>query len=214
MRILVFGDSITQGFHDEVAGGWCNRLVSEIMRRTVESNYEYDKCIVNLGISGDTSSDLLKRIRAEIESRTLRYPTNTYDVALIAIGVNDTQYDMETKETKLSLLETKSNVEKLIEVCQSFKLKIVFLGPALVYEPRIQSMAWKLTHGYSNNLIKERGELIQQIAIASNCEYIDATNVYHGSEEAVLPDGIHPNAAGHEMIYQLIKGRLEELEII
>lgn len=214
MRILVFGDSIAQGFHDEVAGGWCNRLVAEVMKRGVESGYKYDKSVVNLGISGDTTTDLLKRVKSEAESRILKYPTDSYDVALIAIGVNDTQYDMKTLAPKFSLEETQTNLEKIITVLHSLNIKIVFLGLTNVYEPRIQPMAWKPTHGYSNNLINERTDLIEKITRNFGCEFIDMKGVYQGKEDQVMPDGIHPNAEGHSMLYGHIKASLEQLLIL
>ncbi len=212
MRVLAFGDSITQGFHDEVAGGWCNRLVVEVMKRGIESDYE--KSIINLGISGDTSADLLKRIKAEVESRILKYPSSTYDIALIAIGVNDTQYSMETKLPKISLEDTEINLKKAIDVCHGFNMRVVFVGPSPVYEPRIQPMTWKPSHGYSNTLIRERSDLIRRVATDMECDFIDTTDIYGGKEEQVLPDGIHPNASGHNMLYVHIKSCLEKLDIL
>lgn len=214
MRILVFGDSITQGFHDELEGGWCNRLIAYAMRQEVESSGEYDKSVINLGISGDTSVDLLKRVKTETEARVLKYPTASFDVALIAIGVNDTQYDMDTEIPKLSISETIENLNGVIAICEQLNLKIVFVGPAPVFESRIQPMAWKVTHGYSNALIKERAQAISDLASQKQCDYIDMEAVYEGSEEIVLPDGIHPNSDGHEMIYNHLLSHLQKLEIL
>lgn len=214
MRILVFGDSIAQGFHDEVAGGWCNRLVTEVIKRGVESGYEDERSVVNLGISGDTTFDLLKRVKTEAESRILKYPTGSYDVALVAIGVNDTQYDMETLVPKFSLKETQTNLEKVIEELQALNMKIVFVGLSSVYESRIQPMSWKPTHGYSNQIIAERNTLIQVLATQNNSTFIDMSEVFESKEETVLPDGIHPNAKGHQMMFERIKAELEKLTIL
>ena len=48
MKILFFVDSVTQGFHDELAGGWCNRLVTYVMEKDIK-NENYDKSAFNLG---------------------------------------------------------------------------------------------------------------------------------------------------------------------
>ena len=214
MRVLIFGDSITQGFHDEVAGGWCNRLVAEVMRRDVESGQQYDKSVFNLGISGDTSADLLKRIKYETESRKSKNLTYGGDVALIAIGVNDSQYHMQTLLTKLTLEETECNVHEIIQILQEQNLRVIFVGPAPVFESRIQPMAWKPTHGYSNPLIQKYSTLIQNISKKSECEFISTSDVYEGREKEVLLDGIHPSAEGHELIYNLVKASLEAKGIL
>ena len=214
MRVLVFGDSITQGFRDEVAGGWCNRLVSEVMRRDSVSDSDYNREVFNLGISGDTTADLLKRIEFEIEARILKYKTSTYDVAVLAIGVNDTQYDMKTFLPKMDLEETKQNLNKIVAILRKHNVKVVFLGSAPVYEPRIQPMAWKQTHGYSNALIKERNNLVKELADLGGDLFIDLSGVYRNQEVDVLPDGIHPNAKGHEYIYETVLTALESQSIL
>jgi lysophospholipase L1-like esterase len=70
MRILVFGDSIAYGAWD-TAGGWVDRLKSDAHRQTVASRGLRKLQIVNLGIGGDTSTKILKRVPAEIEARFL-----------------------------------------------------------------------------------------------------------------------------------------------
>lgn len=214
MRILVFGDSITQGFNDEVSGGWCNRLVVEVMRQEVSSKGEYDRSVVNLGISGDTTTDLLKRIKSETEARISKYETSTHDVVILMIGVNDTQYDMDTLQVKMDLDETKQNLLEILAILKEFNVKTVFVGAAPVYEPRIQPMTWKPTHGYSNTLISERNTLIKRVAEENSCSFVDMSGVYERQEAEVLPDGIHPNAQGHEYIYKQVARALKGENIL
>jgi lysophospholipase L1-like esterase len=54
--ICVFGDSITWGAYDPERGGWVNRLRNDLEKKEIES--------YNLGISGDTTADLLKRFNS------------------------------------------------------------------------------------------------------------------------------------------------------
>lgn len=214
MRILAFGDSITQGFHDEERGGWCNRLITEVMKRELDSEYEYNRSVINLGISGDTSADVLQRVKAEIEARVLKYPVSNYDVLLLAIGVNDSQFTMDTKENKIVVTETEKNIRKTISVAEQFCEKVVIVGIAPVVDDRIQPMAWKPTHGYSNEVISLYNEKLSSIAREGGYVFIDLSDVYEGNVNDCLPDGIHPNAHGHRLIYERVKKALEVENIL
>ena len=69
MNIFVFGDSITQGFFDTENGGWCSQLSNYVMKKVVESNFELEGMVFNLGVSGDTTKKLLDRFSLEIGVR-------------------------------------------------------------------------------------------------------------------------------------------------
>lgn len=209
MRILVFGDSITQGFHDVESGGWCNHLVQEVMRREVESDNSYNKSVINLGISGDRTDDLLKRIKPETEARVLKYPTSDYDVAVLAIGVNDSQFEIKSGENSVPVEETIRNIGSILNEIGELVQKVVLVGIAPVWDPRINPMAWKTTHAYSNEQIQRYNESLQELAKQKEMIFIDMSDVYGDKANECLPDGIHPNAEGHQLIFERVKTALE-----
>ncbi len=214
MRILVFGDSITQGFCDMSGGGWCNRLIKECFEREVVSDYQYNRTIFNLGVSGDNTSDLLKRVRAESEARILKYPPEDFDVAILAIGVNDSQYEMGTGQNRVSVAEMNKNLESIYQSISDLFKKIIIVGIAPVFDKRVQPMTWKTTHGYSNKEISRYNAVLQKFAIAHGQLFFNIQDVYQGKESVCLPDGIHPNELGHEYMYLKIKSMLEENKIL
>ena len=66
-QILIFGDSIIYGAWDR-EGGWAARLRKFLDEKTLTEEDFY--CLVyNLGISGDTTEDLLERFEFETEQR-------------------------------------------------------------------------------------------------------------------------------------------------
>ena len=66
-HVLIFGDSITYGAWDR-EGGWAKRLRSFLDEKQLsDSNIFYTT--YNLGISGENTDDLLKRIDSEIKPR-------------------------------------------------------------------------------------------------------------------------------------------------
>ena len=90
MRILFFGDSITQGFWSK-EGGWV-----EIIRKYYDGlaldDLKHNKQpeIFNLGVSGDTTKNLLARIESETKARI--WPDDPV-VIVISIGTNDDLFE-------------------------------------------------------------------------------------------------------------------------
>jgi lysophospholipase L1-like esterase len=83
MRILFFGDSITQGFWS-VDGGWVEKIRKHydgISMQDLDHNIQPE--IFNLGISGDTTRNLLRRIEGEILARKWKHDPL---IVVIAIG--------------------------------------------------------------------------------------------------------------------------------
>lgn len=60
MRVLVFGDSITQGFWD-LDGGWVARLRRTYDKQMIEGVNDDPPSLFNLGVSGDSSDDIVTR---------------------------------------------------------------------------------------------------------------------------------------------------------
>ena len=214
MRILVFGDSITQGFHDDEFGGWANRLSALAIKRGIESDYNYDVSVVNLGVSGDTTADLLKRVDSEAKARTQKYPTDKFDVALLAIGINDSKFEMESRKNSIPIEETIKNLESITSVVSEYCQKIIIVGLTPVFDERIQPMSWKPTHGYSNEVIDSYNHKIKDFANENDFLFIDTKSVYDGNEDSCLPDGLHPNAEGHRLIFERVKESLEKESIL
>ena len=61
--VLVYGDSTVQGFWD-TEGGWVQRLRSYLDKKFL-NNPDCYYPLFNLGVSGDTSKDLLERFQGE-----------------------------------------------------------------------------------------------------------------------------------------------------
>src|SRR5688500_14737658 len=112
MRVLVFGDSITQGFYD-THGGWVQRLANEYHSKTLQSmldGEDLDRQIFNLGVSGDTSHEVLKRIENEIQVRQWR---DDPMVTVIAAGINDARH--EGTSVVMDVYEFQQTYDKIID---------------------------------------------------------------------------------------------------
>ena len=194
MNILIFGDSITQGFNDDIGGGWVNRLKSY-----VESTYDGIK-VYNFGISGNTAVDLLNRIESELNKNL------NPDIIMFSIGLNDSQYFHETKKYRFTTDEFKNNLDKLYKTALAYTPKIIFLGLTNMDESKLDPIPWaKEKKSYYASARVDFDKVIQDFTNEHNLQYISMENVISLED---LPDGIHPNADGHENIFQAVKNGL------
>ena len=121
MRVLIFGDSITQGFWD-VDGGWVSRIRKQY-DQTVVNTDDYDQpTIFNLGVSGNSSDDVLARFDSETKVRA------TEELAfVIAIGVNDarTKAGVDYSDTN----RYRQNLSEILKLANQYSSKILFPPP-------------------------------------------------------------------------------------
>ncbi len=91
-NICILGDSIVYGAWDEEKHGYVNRL-----REDLKENNQVEN-IYGLGIPGETTAGLLKRIDTELKSRK----PNTI---IIGIGINDTIYIKNKQQEAINIKE-------------------------------------------------------------------------------------------------------------
>ena len=122
-QILVFGDSIVYGCWDRECG-WVNRLRMWVDQKNMQwTDFYYS--LYNLGISGNTTEDLLLRIEKEIPPRISQGET----IIIFAIGINDSQFVIKEKRFYTTPQQFKTNLKKLICVSRKFTDKIIFVEP-------------------------------------------------------------------------------------
>ncbi len=192
-RICIFGDSIAFGHSDNNRGGWCDRLKQEYFEKGEWSVY-------NLGISGNTSKNVLGRFESECK---VRFPK----VILIAIGLNDSAFDQNLGRCRVLPGDTKENLEKFIEIAQRVNSKIVFIGLTKVIDKLLVSVPWRKNLSYCNDDVKKYDAIIKEVAEENDIPYCPMFDLLNDED---LPDGLHPNSVGHQKMFERIKGFLEE----
>ncbi len=210
-RILIFGDSISWGAWDS-EGGWVNRLKDYTDNQAISEQLDKYDTIYPLGISGDNSEDLLKRFEDEFK---VRVDEDSNMVVVIAIGINDSQFDISTKENRVSVDNFRININKIIKVAKKATQQIVLIGLTPVDENLVNPMPWKSTHGYSNKQIEKYHQVIKDLAKEKSIPLIDFYNdFYQRNFKKLLSDGLHPNTEGHEIIYKKVSIKLKSLGIL
>lgn len=212
MRVLVFGDSITQGFWD-TDGGWVERIRKHYDSIQVTDLEKFDEpTIFNLGISADNSSNILNRIEPEIIARTRH---GNLPIAIIQIGVNDSSTDGSTddKSVSLPIQKYEENLRLIIKKIEPLSSKIIFVGLSACDESKTTPVFWGDFY-YTNEAIKKYENKMKAVATKYNCDFIPVFDAFieelnNGKE--FLPDGLHPNNGGHAFMSKIIMKELVPL---
>lgn len=184
MIISVFGDSIVWGAYDLELGGWVNRL-----KLHFDNKGDFITDIYNHGISGDRVAEVLERIDSEAKAVMP-------DKIILAIGINDTPIPDFPSGTGPSRF--KDLYQKLISKAKQESKSVLIIGLTNVDE-KIDG------HGYKNKEIEKLNKIIQELAQKEKIPLVDLFGSL--SDEDVM-DGLHPNAKGHQKIFEKVKNLL------
>lgn len=207
MRILFFGDSITQGFWS-VEGGWVERIRKHYDARVLQSLDFSQPAIFNVGISGDTTRSLLARIERETKARIWQ---DDPIIVVVAIGTNDCLF--EGGKQWADPEEFRANLQKIIEILQSFTEDIVLVGNPACDEARTTPVSWG-DFTYLNTELERSEKIIAEVATKNGQTYIP---IFKGFEtkldkgDDLLADGLHPNDAGHQFIADSVLPVIQKL---
>ena len=204
-RILVFGDSLVYGAWDLEKGGWVNRLRLFLDKENIKKS-EFYYSVYNLGVSGDTSKDVLKRFEIETKHR-LRDEL----VFLFGVGTNDSAWMHSKNNFWIPQMEFEENIRKLISIARKFSSKIVFVGMVGVDESRVDPILWDKDKSYKNEYIRKYDELLEKICNEEKVGYI---KLFGKISKELLEDGLHPNSEGHKKIFEAVRDFLTKNKII
>lgn len=204
MRVLVFGDSITQGFWD-IDGGWVSRLRKYYDQQMIDGKDDDPPTIFNLGVSGNSSDDVLARFENETKVRA------TEDSAfVIAIGVNDARTKASVNYSDTN--RYKQNLSEILKLAKKYTSKVLFVGLTPCVEERSNPVSWGDT-GYTNGRIKEFDNTLREFCEENQVAFVEVFEpfVKAESETELLPDSLHPNDRGHQLIADLVMPKLKQL---
>ena len=207
-QIFCFGDSIVHGNND-TQGGWASRLHRYLWSKIIDGYYFY-----NLGIPIDeTSREVANRLDNELK---VRQGSDKPNLVLFSIGTNDTEYLNDEKKHKIPKKEFEKNIRKCVKISRKYSEKIVFMDLVPVVDAKVDPIPWEPNHSYRNKYIWEYREILKNICEQEKVHFIDAYDKLLASSDYMhsLKDGVHPNDIGHEILFEIIKGYLEEKKLI
>lgn len=208
MNILVFGSSIEQGFDDTEKGGWVNRLFLEYGTRQKGQPHGDFHAVFNLGISGETSDGIVRRFKAEMIPRL-----DDENLTIFESGGNDSIRNLETGECAVPLERFKENCRTMVAEAKKYG-KVAFLGLYDSDHENMNPMPWYEGHAALAEDAAAYNEAIKKMAEEQDVLYIPVNGLFDGDFERYTYDGDHPNAEGHRLIYERVKGELEKAGIL
>lgn len=203
MHYLLFGASTTHGESDYECGGWQNHL------RKLLDTKEKGRHFYNLAIPGDTSADLLKRIKSETLVRLRNKPKKEWTI-MVSIGINDSR--LENGEPNVSLDQYQKNVSRILEITETLAHQTIWIGSQPVIEHTCNPFKKHLF--FYNERIKDYSHAAEVICNTKNVPFINLFSELENRPdlEKLSDDGLHPNKHGHLVMFEIIKQFLEKEE--
>lgn len=206
MNVLVFGDSITQGYW-AVEHGWVDLIRRHYSEKQL-ANRSYHG-IYNLGVDGDTSEHILQRIENEVRARIRDHHT-IMPVIVVQAGIND-NLPQDTDQA-VALDAYKKNLREIIAKIKLLSTEVVFVGYPSCDESKTNPVSWG-EYYYTNAKTKAHEEAMREVAEEAKAAFVpvfDEFKKHTDNDEDLLQDGLHPNDKGHQLIADIVLPRLEE----
>jgi acyl-CoA thioesterase-1 len=144
-----------------------------LVEARLRSNGHPGARVINAGISGSTSASAAQRLRWQLRSRP--------DVLVLALGANDGLRGVD-------LAATRKHLGQAIEIAQQAGVRVVLAG-------------MKLPPNYGPAYTRDFEALFPELARERDVALIPfLLEGVAARPELNLPDGIHPNARGHELV--------------
>ena len=206
-HILVFGDSTTYGAWDK-KGGWVSRIRQRLDQKNIPSNKYL--LIYNLGISGGTTTGLVKRFESETKIRLDDDPTEQ-NIFIFSGGGNDAIWLHKKKQNKVVLSTYKRNIHRLIKMTRKYSDKMVFLGLKPCDESKVDPIPWYPQGSYRIKQFEKYNDALKKICAEENVYFVNAfTKLNNKKFISTLSDGIHPRDGGHQMMEKIVWDALKK----
>ena len=185
-RVVFLGDSITDAWDDPKYGGFFP-----------------GKPYINRGISGQTTPQMLLRMRADVMAHKPK-------VMVLLAGTND----IAGNTGPMTLEQIQGNIETMAELCKLHGIKVVLASILPVSNYHTKPDDWRGPQTYRRPLEKIRAmnDWLKTYAAANGHVYLDywtATVDAQGMLKTELSaDDLHPNAAGYAIMAPLAEAAI------
>lgn len=177
-KIVFMGNSLVNGFPFGRT-----KSFPGVMRRKMKAAGE-DVNIVNCGVNGESSAQMLKRFDADVIDRAPDY-------VFISCGTNDFMYRERGPK------EVFDNIEIMVKRAESNGIKAILITPPFVHE-EMATRVWLVGCGIDYAKVNEQVGKLRQLILASGRTHFDLHAIYPQFGEYL--DGLHPTEAGYEFI--------------
>jgi acyl-CoA thioesterase I len=188
-RVVAVGDSITA---DRL--GWFDLLAASIERTGVPG-----VSLHNLGVSGNTTADVLERYDLLEAARP--------DRVLVMLGTNDSREHGRTRAYRMaSPGETERNLAALLDLIADLGSAVTVITPTAVDQDRITAFFAGGPVRWSAAAVAETAAAVRRVAPA--CVDLHTASREAGPAGLLEPDGVHLTPAGQRFVLTRIVAHL------
>jgi acyl-CoA thioesterase I len=190
-RIVAVGDSITA---DRL--GWF-----ELLQASIDLAGTPKPTLVNLGVSGNTTADVLERFDLLAAARPSR--------VLLMLGTNDARGHGRTSRHRMATVkETERNLRALIDlITHDLNAVTTVVTPPAVDQARIDTFFSDAPVHWQAAAVAEVAHAVREAAPGA-VDLHEAAAFPRGAEELLESDGVHPTLAGQRLILARIVDHL------
>ncbi|MBN8420988.1 MAG: exo-alpha-sialidase [Verrucomicrobia bacterium] len=169
----------------------------------------------NAGIPGNTTRDALKRLQSDV----LNYKPR---IVVMQFGINDSAVDVwknpPATNPRVPLAEYLSNLRRMISAAQEAKAKVILMTTnPLRWTSKLRELYGKPPYdpaaedGFDSATLAGYNDAMRTLAAELKVPLVDVRAAYpdfaakhQTTVEGILPDGMHPNDLGQELVAELL----------
>lgn len=192
VTIVTLGDSITKGWRPGVTK---EETFSAVLEKLLTGKAQ----VINVGIGGERTDQALNRFEKDVAAKK---PT----IVTIMYGANDSYIDKGKDQPRLSKEQFEANLNKLLEQCKKAGIK-----PILMTSNAYGRTPSKNGAGNNpNDLLAQYMEITRKVALKTSTPLVDHFEFWTAKDKGGTDigkwttDQLHPNAAGHKAMAELM----------
>ena len=206
--IVMLGDSTTATL-DSIKKVYARRVQETLNNEGIAS------WVTNSGIPGDTTEGARARLKHDVLA-------HNPDLVVVQFGLNDAAIpvyrDPSTRTPNVTPERYEANLRYVVDELQKRKIPVVLMttNPCW-WSKNVLEYYGKPPYdttdadGYNKVLLYRYNEIVRKIAREKNVPLVDIYAAYGSYEEKtgrpikkILPDGVHPDDFGHEMVTEML----------
>ncbi len=191
---LFFGDSITYGEYDDVFGGWVDILKRYALQKFNEGSSESELILYNLGIGGETTEGLLKRLPHEMSAR------NAADGNIVFLGYGANDLAVKGGVQMVNNEQFKNNIVNAVQYAKH-DAEEIYLVSILPFSDQVDGITAASGKLRTNTEVLSYNKILKEIADEHAVQYVDFHTAFLPDKEILLSgDGVHPNEKGYGLM--------------
>lgn len=191
---LFFGDSITYGEYDGVFGGWVDILKRYALQKFNEESSESELILYNLGIGGETTEGLLKRLPHEMSAR------NAADGNIVFLGYGANDLAVKGGVQMVNNEQFKNNIVNAVQYAKH-DAEEIYLVSILPFSDQVDGITAASGKLRTNTEVLSYNKILKEIGDEHAVQYIDFHTAFLPDKEILLSgDGVHPNEKGYGLM--------------